>query len=99
MILERFSEHKIDRMIAESAIKEGLDPFDVIVNGFPVGFCQKVNEVLASQLKQARDAGEISDYVMVAKKIGPIMAVSIKCQEVGHIEKFHCTMEVGTLPQ
>jgi len=87
------------KMVAKMAIAEGLDPLDIALNGLPLEFVERVNKAMADSLQHAKDAGKISDYIMVAQKVGPEMRVSVSCVPVGHIEKMECEMTVGTIEE
>lgn len=77
-----------NRLVSELAIERGLDPLDVLLNGWPVEFAEEVNKAIGNGLDQAKEGGIIGDYIMVARKIGPMMHISIQSTAVGHVEKY-----------
>jgi hypothetical protein len=83
-----------NRLVSELAIARGLDPLEVLLNGWPMEFAEEVNKAIGNGLDQAKKSGLIGDYIMVARKIGPTMHISIQSTAVGHIE--HCEVQFAT---
>ena len=85
----------LEESIADIAIREKLDPMDLMLNGFPVSICQEAVLRLGARISAMRVAGLIGDATLVATPIGEKMKIDIVVVSPGHIERVKTTMSVG----
>lgn len=78
----------LEESIAEIAIREKLDPTDILVNGIPISLCQEATTRLFGALGELGAAGVIRNYSPVVIPRGDKMMVRMEVDLVGHIEKF-----------
>ena len=89
--------HYLEESIADIAIREKLDPIDLLINGFPLSLCQEANARLAAALGELRNQGITGDYSLVAIPRGDKMIIRIDMVLPGHIESFEVTMAAGEI--
>jgi len=82
----------LEKSIADLALQAGLDPVDLLINGFPLSLCQEANARLAAALGELRTEGVIGDCSLVAIPRGDKMIICIHMVLPGHIESFEVTM-------
>lgn len=81
--------------IAEIAIREKLDPIDLLVNGFPLSVWQEAGARLFAALKELGAQGIIRGYSFAARPIGEKMKIDLEIDLPGHIEHIEVKMGVG----
>ena len=89
----------LEESIADIAIREKLDPMDLMLNGFPVSICQEAVLRLGARISAMGVAGLIGDATLVATPIGEKMKIDIEVVSPGHIERVKTTMSVGKLEE
>ena len=87
----------LEKSIADLASQAGLDPVDLLINGFPLSLCQEANARLAAALSELKTEGVIGDYRLVAIPRDNKMIIHINMVSPGHIESFEVTMAAGVI--
>ena len=88
--------HYLEESIADIAIREKLDPIDLLINGFPLSLCQEANARLVAALGELRTQGIINGYSFVATPIGEKMKIDLEIDLPGHIENIEVKMGAGS---
>ncbi|MDD2317044.1 MAG: hypothetical protein PHD57_06830 [Desulfobacterales bacterium] len=87
----------LEKSIADLALLAGLDPIDLLINGFPLSICQEANARLAVALGELRTDGIIRDYSLTAMPRGDKMTIEIYIDLSSHLESSEVTMAAGEI--